>query len=624
MNKNSKSINILTELGSRGVYQAVGIYVAVAWGSVEILITASERFGWPTWLGDAALILFLTALPFVVLLSWAFDLSGSGLKRMEPGSLTGKVLIASTLTLVLGLSASWFTLEDNDPEGGSELRINSDGRPLIAILPFEDLRPDADQGVLVRAFTNELINRVNVHPDMIALNPQTVFRLQGLVSGGATALQVPADYTLHGVLQPAQVGTKLQAYLLDRFGQVQWEYEAVRDFSSVRQARLEQEHLAGELAAKLGFSLTGIDYCEPTENAEALQLFYAAGDLFESRGAANVAGAARMLERAIELDPGFARAQDLLGSVYQRFAMHVTKDPSQYGMNEQQLWAFIEQQPYMPLLRRALALCPNLGSACLEIELAVPVMQYQADLIDLIREALRRDPSNTPLMDWATYVFLRKGHVQSAMGMASEFYRRDPLNPRAPQLMAMVMRVKGETAKAVRFTEEVLVSRDDPSMEGLALAWDRVRIGDWSALTAGLGEEFKPSPESLPLDPRLLQQRDDPAVLAALKRQVLDSISEDDFSHVMEIQGGSPWLLTLDDRDFTWQVLERFAEVVPEGASPSDFWYKDWRHWFGNQQLVELMDRWTTEHRVFWDRHGPPDGCSWDGENLICDWAENS
>jgi hypothetical protein len=161
-------------------------------------------------------------------------------------------------------------------------------------------------------------------------------------------------------------------------------------------------------------------------------------------------------------------------------------------------------------------------------------------------------------------------------------------------------------------------------MEGLALAWDRVRIGDWSALTAGLGEEFKPSPESLPLDPRLLQQRDDPAVLAALKRQVLDSISEDDFSHVMEIQGGSPWLLTLDDRDFTWQVLERFAEVVPEGASPSDFWYKDWRHWFGNQQLVELMDRWTTEHRVFWDRHGPPDGCSWDGENLICEWAENS
>jgi hypothetical protein len=72
-----KNTNVLSELGRRGVYQAVGLYVAIAWGSIEIILTASERLSWPSWLGDAALILFITALPFVVLLSWAFDLTGS-------------------------------------------------------------------------------------------------------------------------------------------------------------------------------------------------------------------------------------------------------------------------------------------------------------------------------------------------------------------------------------------------------------------------------------------------------------------------------------------------------------------------------------------------------------------
>ena len=55
MGDNNK--NLLAELGRRGVYQAVGLYVAIAWGTIEILLAASDRLGWPAWLGDGALIL---------------------------------------------------------------------------------------------------------------------------------------------------------------------------------------------------------------------------------------------------------------------------------------------------------------------------------------------------------------------------------------------------------------------------------------------------------------------------------------------------------------------------------------------------------------------------------------
>jgi hypothetical protein len=28
------------------------------------------------------------------------------------------------------------------------------------------------------------------------------------------------------------------------------------------------------------------------------------------------------------------------------------------------------------------------------------------------------------------------------------------------------------------------------------------------------------------------------------------------------------------------------------------------------------------EYAVFWERHGPPDGCTWNGEELNCAWAD--
>ena len=114
---------IFRELARRGVYQALGIYVAIAWGSIEILITASDRLAWPAWLGDVALILFLTGLPLVVLLSWAFDLTGSGFKRMEPGSLRGKALIAAAFTLTIAVSTAWYLNSRGEaPSVGAEIR----------------------------------------------------------------------------------------------------------------------------------------------------------------------------------------------------------------------------------------------------------------------------------------------------------------------------------------------------------------------------------------------------------------------------------------------------------------------------------------------------------------------
>ena len=625
MSKNKNQKNFLVELGRRGVFQAVGIYVAVAWGSIEILITSSDRFGWPSWLGDIALILFLTALPFVVLLSWAFDLSGSGLKRMEAGSLTGKVLIAATLTLVLGLSASWFVLRNGATSVPGTAIQGIDGRPVIAIMPFQDFIESANSKVLSLAFTDELINRVNAHPDLIALDLHTVTR-PGLEQSGHDA--ITADYFVQGSLKTAQVGIKLQVRMVDRGGAVKWEFDAVRDYQDPTEARNAQEYLAANIATGLGKSLTGIDYCQPSKNIEASRIYYEALNRFAQRGAENVATAAILLEQAIELDPDYARALNLLGAVYMRFQMHVSKDPSQYGMNEDELQDFIESEPYLPLLKHALALCPNLGSAYVSLELSAPVRHYSADLVDFLLEGLRRDPADTDLMDWAAYTYLEMGHLESALKMASEFYQRDPLNPRSGHVLALILRVMGNSDRALGLEKKAVEAGYEGQGKNLIFAYDRYVTGDIDTLVSSLDHDFIAGPDTLSIDPRLLvaASMDAPGHAKLVKQveaYVADTTDPRDLFTLVGSRGSMPWVFELNDPELAWKTLQKFVEITHEGVSPYGFWVKRWRHWFGNQRLVELLKSWTPDYEIFWNRHGAPDGCEWDGETLICAWAES-
>ena len=46
---------LIKRLFRRHVIQTAAIYVAVAWGAVEILLTMTERLGWPDWINTDAI-----------------------------------------------------------------------------------------------------------------------------------------------------------------------------------------------------------------------------------------------------------------------------------------------------------------------------------------------------------------------------------------------------------------------------------------------------------------------------------------------------------------------------------------------------------------------------------------
>lgn len=609
--------NILAELSRRGVYQAVGLYVAIAWGTIEVLLTASERLGWPSWLGDAALILFLTALPFVVLLSWAFDLTGSGLKRMEPGSLSGKVIIAATCTVILGLSGTWFVWHDTDQVSSFDMK-GREVRPVVAVLPFEDLSGQGHDLWLPLAFTDEVINRINSHPDLVAMDLQSVshpMMEQRLLSEASPA------YRVTGRLLPAAVGTLVRVRMTNANRDVLWEHEQVFELHDSKAISAAQKWVAAEVAEGLGRSLAGVDYCEPSTNPRAIELFIKARDRFSKRGPGNVATAALMLEEATKLDPNFARGLELLSEVYKRFYRWVTQDPAQYGMSEVELENFLRQTPELEPAKKALDLCPTLGAAFFTVEISAPVKHTYADAVDLIEEALRRDPANVILMGRMVEFLLRVGHVKWADAVAQEMYLRDPLSTRVPHVLAWTQELLGNLNRSIELEHESLALGYKPEniLPGLSAVY--VALGDEEGLDQLLGGTFIPT-RRMPVDPRdVLASKTDEDLKADLIATYLGLLQTEDYLLLGSLSGwaGPSLALELGDENLAWRIMDRWAEV--SGDEPIALWNPRYRHWFGNTRMLKLgnyLSSWSD----FWDRKGPPDGCSWDNQVLMCEWAK--
>lgn len=623
MTPRNNNRSLWAELAHRGVYQSVGLYVAVAWGSIEILITSSERLGWPAWLGDALLILFLTGLPFVVLLSWAFDLTGSGIERMEAGSIRGKVMIAAMLTGIVGLSATWFILRDSSPKTPLQAGVDPAGRPVIAIMPFQDLTGASNQEWLALSFTDEVINRINAHPDLVALDLQTV--TSPLLSQSSAAIFGPrADYVVQGRLLKAPVGTLMRVRMSDSDGNVIWETERTRKLDDPLVIRAEQQFMAGQLAAGVGVTLTGKDYCEPSPIAEASTLYYQAREHFARRGPEHVALAALKLEKAVQLDPDYARALDLLASVYERFPTHVRRDPGHYGLSLDELDAFLAEQPGLTMSRRALDRCPSLASSYFAVETSAAVELTFADALDIMEEALRREPANLDLRSRSIDLLLRVGHIRAAREIASEMYLRDPLNPRHPHVLSWVEYLLGNDERGWALENEALELGYTFANALPGMAINLVALGDEQALTQLMDNNWSPSVQ-LPLDPRqVVRAREDPALRAQLIGEYHALLDAGDLEVLRRVVGtwGPSLAFELGDAALAWRAMTLWAERADPAAIPPCLWHARYRHWFGNQRMLELGE-YGVQWSDFWDRRGAPDDCSWDGKALLCEYADS-
>ena len=197
-------------------------------------------------------------------------------------------------------------------------------RPAIAVLPFDDLGGDERQQRIADAFTEDLITELARSRELLVIARNSVEAFKGK---GADVRQVGRElgvrYVLEGSLQVEPERVRITAQLIEAStGAHLWSERYDRPANDLFAVR-------DEVLDRLVGTLTGYDgpiWAEwreaarrkPPQSLGAWDYFLLANTPYRRHDKEGNAEARRLLEKAIELDPGLARAWEFLADTHCR------------------------------------------------------------------------------------------------------------------------------------------------------------------------------------------------------------------------------------------------------------------------------------------------------------------
>jgi TolB-like protein/DNA-binding winged helix-turn-helix (wHTH) protein/Flp pilus assembly protein TadD len=285
------------------------------------------------------------------------------------------------------------------------------GRTMLLVRPFENLSGDPSQDFLGEGLTEELITRA------ASLDPETFG-----VYARATALRfgredLDFDYVLEGSFRREGDGLRITARLADARGESLW----TETYDRSEEAVLEVQ---SEVAARVARSLLPASMPEPgeykgsTKSTEAHESYLKGRHHLAEMNLSGLRLAAEAFERAVTLDPGYARAWSGLADAY----------------NLQSWWGGLTPEESArkgrDAARKALALEPELAEA--HDALGFVHFYYDYDFAEAearFRKAIALSPGLAMTHYWYAGLLSATGRHDEALASIRAAQELDPLSP---------------------------------------------------------------------------------------------------------------------------------------------------------------------------------------------------
>jgi len=233
-------------------------------------------------------------------------------------SIAGLGIIAATVVLVQHLSLRPPTTTASIPPAQSPALPLPD-KPSIAVLPFTNMSGDRDQEYFSDGITDDIIAALSRLPGLFVIDRNSVFTYKGKpVKAQQVSRELGVQYVLEGSVRKAGDQVRITAQLADATtGADLW---AVRYDRPLRDIFSLQDEIVRRIVTTLNLQLNlmqrGADVRQTTDNLEAYDDFLRGMEFLWNDTKDRNAKAREMFEKAIELDPKYARAYALLGYSY--------------------------------------------------------------------------------------------------------------------------------------------------------------------------------------------------------------------------------------------------------------------------------------------------------------------
>ena len=209
--------SFIAELRKRKVVQAAAIYVAVAWGVTEVVVTVVEQLFLPQWVATLAVIFFVVGFPVAMFLSWMFDVTPDGIQRTTLTSRRGTASVALSMALLVAGTAGLFllikpALDERAPADD----VVAASPNSIAVLPFDYSGPNPDDSYLGPGLSDELRDQLGrVDGLRIAARSSSLVAVREGTDAKAMALKLGVTHLLEGHMQRQGNVLRVSVQLID-------------------------------------------------------------------------------------------------------------------------------------------------------------------------------------------------------------------------------------------------------------------------------------------------------------------------------------------------------------------------------------------------------------------------
>ncbi len=407
-------------------------------------------------------------------------------------------------------------LDDPASEAAGRPARRDGDRASIAVLPFLNLSKTPDQDYLVDGIVEDIITELSRFSELFVIARNSTFRFRGrAIDVREAGKDLGAHYVVEGSVRCANKRIRVTAQLIDaETGTHLW---AERYDRALKDVFLVQDDIAQTIASVLVAHVKKAEPArvlnKPPESWEAYDCYLRAADLFSSfpnfTDAEKIYETRRLLERALTLDPTYARAHALLAATHMTTWVHPLDSDL---LNP----AALERAH--AAAQNAVRLDPSLPQGHGELgHVLLHKRQHDAAMAEFER-ACALNPNYIHWRHGATLTF--SGQPLQAISILNLQMRRDPFYPvHALSFLGHAYIVAGRYAEAVPPLLEAINRAPNFRPGHLFLANAYARLGR-------LHEARSEGEHVLRLDPRFSISRT-PRLLAPFRR-------DEDFDHFIQ------------------------------------------------------------------------------------------
>ncbi len=364
--------------------------------------------------------------------------------------------------------------------------------PKVAVLPCENIGPDAEDAYISAGMHEEIINRLAQLSGLLVVSRTSVLQYEhNRPPMPQIARELDVTAVMECSVRHAGTGIVVTAQLIDpRTDAHLWSHSYPGEMGDLDGLFEMQAAIALDIAGALDAKLTRAEQDElrgsSTDSPEAYVAYLRALELDGDLESERVIG---LLDAAIELDPGFARAYAIRGITRLARVRSTFAEPNAaYDVREeiQLAWAdadnalaldsrlglahFIQATRYVypkldvasadAAVARALELSPNDGFL-----LYLAAGSYLGRLrVDEARTLLERSGRINPNFFWLGWMLWLSGDLDGALAQNRQYLTWNPTDSAARQARAFLEALRGNTAEAIR---QIRIADDLRASQGI-------------------------------------------------------------------------------------------------------------------------------------------------------------